>query len=80
MADYAVFAANWRPLDCLGDFDGDGDEDLADLVIFMEAFTSNNSPTANWNPDCDISNPADGVVDFADYGVFVEFWQRGCGN
>jgi hypothetical protein len=63
-----------------GDFDGDDDEDLADLFIFMAAFPSDDTPTGNWDPDCDISDPCDGVVDLADYGVFVEFWQRGCGN
>ena len=62
-----------------GDFDDDGDEDAADLMIFMAAWLSNDSPTDNWNPACDLSNPH-GLIDMGDFRVFAEYWLKGCGN
>jgi hypothetical protein len=60
-----------------GDFDSDDDVDLADLSTLTDAWLgSDNPPTPNWNPDCDISNPADGVINMADFSVFAGYWQE----
>lgn len=60
-----------------GDFDDDDDVDLADLSTLVDAWLeSDDPPTPNWNPDCDISNPADGLIDMADFSVFAEYWQE----
>jgi hypothetical protein len=58
---------------CVGDFDGDGDIDAADFAIF--AFAWHTQPgDAQWNSDCDISRPADNIIDAFDLAVFVDNW------
>jgi hypothetical protein len=37
------------------------------------------SGSDNWNPDCDISDPNDEVIDGQDFGVFAMDWE-GCGD
>ncbi len=58
------------------DFDGDEDVSLADFAIFVLAWQSDDTPTPNWNPDCDISNPT-GVINIDDLITFTEFWLVG---
>ena len=48
---------------CVGDLDGDGDTDLADLAELLGAYGSV-SGDPNYNPNADLDN--DGDVDLAD--------------
>jgi len=57
-----------------GDFDADGDEDGDDLRVLALAWMSK-SGDDNWNPDCDISDPNDEVIDGQDFGVFANYWE-----
>jgi hypothetical protein len=57
-----------------GDFDMDGDEDGDDLHTLALAWMSS-SGGGNWNPDCDISDPNDEVIDGKDFGVFAIYWE-----
>jgi hypothetical protein len=58
----------------VGDFDGDGDIDSADFAVFAYSWHSQLGDD-HWNPDCDISNPADDIIDALDLTVFVNNWQ-----
>jgi len=57
------------------DFDYDGNVDFADLAIFASAWMSKPGD-AEWNPDCDISIPADNSVDILDLAVLTEQWLK----
>jgi hypothetical protein len=61
-----------------GDFDEDGEVNCDDLRVLALAFMSK-SGEDNWNPDCDISDPNDEVIDGQDFGVFYMDWE-GCGD
>ena len=39
---------------------------IIDFAVFSLAWRSDNTPTGNWNPDCDISQPPDGIIDELD--------------
>ncbi|MBN2182334.1 MAG: C10 family peptidase, partial [Sedimentisphaerales bacterium] len=56
-----------------GDFDGDGNIDSADFAVFASAWQST-PDDLRWNPDCDISNPADNIINSLDLAVFVDNW------
>jgi hypothetical protein len=58
---------------CPGDFDSDGDVDLADLVSFAGNWLSV-SGGSGWNPDYDISPGDDGIINMSDLAVFAENW------
>jgi hypothetical protein len=61
---------------CTGSFDGDCDVDLNDYATFAAAWlTKEGQP--GWNGDCDISVPADSVINLRDLRVFVENWLGG---
>ena len=62
----------------VGDFDGDGEVNCDDLRVLALAWMSK-SGDDNWNPDCDISDPNDEVIDGQDFGVFAMYWD-GCGD
>ena len=58
-----------------GDFNGDGQVQFEDLMIFALAYGSTPSD-ANWNPVCDIASAGgvlspDGVIDFEDLMIFA---------
>jgi hypothetical protein len=58
-----------------GDFNGDGQVQFEDLMIFALAYGSTPA-AANWNPVCDIASAGgvlspDGVIDFEDLMVFA---------
>ena len=65
-------ACLWR---CAGhvDMDDDGDVDLYDFAVLAAAWQS--SPgDENWNRCCDVSEPADGVIDLMDLAALVDQW------
>jgi hypothetical protein len=66
-------------LTCLppsADFDNDSDVDSDDYAILASAWETGPGDD-NWNPDCDISDPADNYIDELDLNVFVEEWLGG---
>ncbi len=60
----------------MGDFDGDCDVDFRDFAILGLAWWTEDGD-AGWNPDCDISIPADKYIDWSDLGVFADNWPAG---
>jgi subtilisin family serine protease len=60
----------------IGDFDGECDVDMVDFAILAWAWLTEDGE-AGWNPDCDISIPADSSVNMPDLAVFVEYWLAG---
>ncbi|MBW8001197.1 MAG: PEP-CTERM sorting domain-containing protein [Planctomycetes bacterium] len=66
-------------IDCpfVADLDGDCDVDFDDFAVFALAWCADNTPTANWNPACDISDLPDGIIDAKDLDVFSNEWLAG---
>ncbi|MHC4643048.1 MAG: Kelch repeat-containing protein [Planctomycetota bacterium] len=60
----------------LGDMDSTGGVDFADFAALALAWRTEEAEI-NWNPDCDISHPNDGVIDELDLSVFCENWLEG---
>jgi hypothetical protein len=60
---------------CAGDFDGDGDIDEADFIIFVAAWNSK-PQDKNWNPLCDLNNPPDNIINSLDLKVFLDNWLK----
>jgi len=56
-----------------GDLQGDCVVNFSDFAAFALAWHSSQG-NANWNPACDISDPADSHVDENDLGVLSENW------
>ncbi len=81
MEDYAIMAEEWlaqgNPFDLeiieAWDFDGNGLSDNDDFLIMSDAWLSREGDD-NWNGACDISMPADGVIDYVDYAIFSSHW------
>ncbi len=61
--------------DIPGDFAGSYGVDMVDLATIMDAWLSDDTPTANWNEDCDLDDS--GVIDTGDLKIFVENWLAG---
>jgi len=57
----------------VGDFEPDCNVDIIDLVILCDAWLSGPGDS-NWNPACDISQPADNFINERDFAVFAENW------
>lgn len=55
------------------DIDNSGAVDPNDLIIFASAWCSDDTPTPNWNPACDISDPS-GFIDLRDFAVLSANW------
>jgi hypothetical protein len=51
--------------------------DFSDFAVFSLAWLSDDTPTGNWDPECDISEPADGIIDEFDLDVFIDNWLTG---
>jgi hypothetical protein len=63
-----------EPQEIIGDFDDDNDVDFKDFAVLAAAWGSQPGD-ANWEPDCDISEPLpDGVIDIYDLAVFCDNW------
>ena len=59
---------------CLkADLNCDGIVDFIDYAIFAAAWLSEPGQD-NWNPACDISNPADNIINIFDLDVFCDYW------
>lgn len=52
-----------------GDLDSSGGVDETDLAVFVQAWSSGFDDD-NFNPDCDVSYPKNGVIDLNDFAVF----------
>jgi hypothetical protein len=79
VSDPYIFVVSSEPqIFAPGDFDEDGEVNCDDLRVLALAFMSK-SGDDNWNPDCDISDPNDEVIDGQDFGVFAMDWD-GCGD
>ncbi|MBN1391310.1 MAG: SMP-30/gluconolactonase/LRE family protein, partial [Sedimentisphaerales bacterium] len=57
----------------IGDFDNNGRVDFKDFAILALAWQST-TIDSNWDPDCDISMPSDGIIDELDLKVFCDNW------
>jgi len=55
------------------DFDQSGYVDYVDLYILVQAWLSQPGDD-NWDGRCDISNPADGIINLLDFVVFARQW------
>lgn len=55
------------------DFYGDGIVDFFDHSIFAAAYTKG-PDDEDWNQDCDISEPANDIIDMLDFAQFVVKW------
>ena len=58
--------------DIPGDFMGGYGVDMVDFAILSNAWLSNDTPTADWNKDCDLD--ASGAIDPGDLKIFAEHW------
>ncbi len=47
--------------------------DFKDYAVLAAAWQSN-SGQPNWNPDCDISDLKDNIIDWKDMAVFADYW------
>ena len=75
--NYALRAGAVANLMCrepiAGDVNHDCVADMADYAILTKAYLSQPG-NPQWNPDCDISSPADDIVDMRDLNVFLSSW------
>lgn len=60
----------------IGDFDGECDVDFVDFAILALAWLTEPGQTG-WNPDCDISIPADNSIDWRDLDILSNNWLAG---
>ena len=60
----------------VGDFDRSGEVDLVDFAVLALAWGTMEGEPA-YNADCDISEPADGIIDLFDLDVYCENWLAG---
>jgi hypothetical protein len=80
--DFIVLSKNWAkstPPIIPGDFNKNGNIDTTDLAIFTSTWLTE-AGDIQWNPDCDISIPADNHINLQDFIVFSENWAASVGN
>jgi len=58
------------------DFNQSGNVDYLDLLMLVESWLSQ-AGDENWNGRCDISDPADGIINLLDFAVFARQWLEG---
>ena len=75
--DLSYLCIEWIGPSCWeADIDWDWDVDVDDFIILASAWQSGPDDD-NWNPNCDISDPNDNIVDFRDLSVFAYWWLFG---
>ncbi|MHC4309328.1 MAG: S8 family serine peptidase [Planctomycetota bacterium] len=60
----------------IGDFGGQCGVDMVDYAILTLSWLHEDGDV-EWNPDCDISIPADNSVNMLDLAVFIKYWLAG---
>jgi hypothetical protein len=70
LVDMGAYELNWA---YRGDFDNSLTINLSDYAVFGQAFGCEPGD-ALWNPDCDISIPADNFIDWRDLRVLGDNW------
>jgi len=60
----------------VGDLHDDGQVDFRDFAVLASAWLSSQG-SDNWNPDCDISQPSDNVINERDLAVLTDNWLAG---
>ncbi len=77
---YDVNSYDYTPIEILaavsGDFEPDGDVDMFDFAVLGSGWLSRTGD-ANWNFNCDISEPNDNIINKLDLSVFAENWLTG---
>ncbi len=73
---YLNYASIRINADLLGDFDLNGEVDSIDFAIFALAWGSSPGDD-NWNPNCNISDPNDNIIDELDLDTFTYNWLAG---
>ena len=61
----------------IGDFACPDGVDFIDFAVFSFAWLSDDTPAGNWNPNCDISELPDGIINELDLAVFTDHWLSG---
>ena len=61
----------------VADINEDGEVNGIDFAIFALAWQSNDTPTSNWNPACELAEPANGIIDGLDLKVLMDNWLSG---
>ena len=78
--NYALRAGEVANLMCpepiAADLNHDCVADMADYATLTQAYLSRPGDP-RWNPDCDISSPADNIVDMRDLNVLLRDWLAG---
>ena len=71
------YRQNFRPLRGydLADLDENGIVDMVDFCILAQSWSAA-SDSPNWNPDCDISTPADDSINGLDLAAFSGNWLK----
>ncbi|HEG44330.1 MAG TPA: hypothetical protein ENH94_09805 [Phycisphaerales bacterium] len=62
------------PFSNVADINNDRRVDFTDFSLLAAAWQSNDSPTANWNPACDIPDANDGVINGFDLSILSTNW------
>lgn len=57
------------------DVNNDHRVDTGDLSDFAAAYLTEHTPDPNWNPACDIADPADGVINNLDFSGLAANWK-----
>ncbi len=80
---YPTWGSAGFDLDAIGvlnmrtaDFDQSGEVDYVDLSILVQAWLSRPGGE-DWDERCDISDPADGIINLLDFAVFARQWLAG---
>ena len=73
---FEMYLRDFGPSFNPADINEDGVVDLADFAELAAAWNATPS-SSRWNPDCDINEPADNIIDTLDLKVFMDNWLAG---